>query len=509
MVKLNKILVVAVWVLIGAPLLAQTMTTENGAPVGDDEYSQTAGLNGPILLQDTHLIQKLQKFDRERIPERVVHARGVGAFGEFVSCSDASNLTRASLFAAPGKVTPVFVRFSVVIHPKGSPETLRDVRGFATKFYTDQGNWNLVCNNLPVFFIRDPLKFPDVVHAFKPSPVTNVQDPNRIFDFLSHQPESTFLVTMIFSDLGIPASYRTMDGHSVNAFKFVNSAGRVQYVKFHWKSCQALKTLTSTQAAQKQGEDFNNLTNDLYGALKRDEHPKWDLYVQVLDPQDFDRFTFDPLDDTKVWPGIPERKLGTMTLNKIPDNYFETTEQAAFPVSDLVPGIEPSEDRILQARLFAMQDTAFHRLGTNFQQIPINRPLVPVLNYSQDGQGDQKKREGEVNYQPSISRCTYLANPQDRPVQTPLVGTTQQKRIAKAENFKQAGVFYRSLNKKGRDNLIENLGGALKAVRDEGVRQTMLSFCYKADSDYGRRLTKEVGGNLDDVKKRAALLSDD
>lgn len=494
------------WAFMHSGASTQTMTQENGAPVGNDDTSQTAGPNGPILLQDIHLIQKLQKFDRERIPERVVHAHGIGAFGEFICSEDASNLTRASLFAKPGTVTPVFVRFSAVTHSTGSPETIRDPHGFATKFYTDQGNWNLVCNNLPVFFIRDPMKFPDVVHAFKPSPVTNAQDPNRIFDFISHHPESMFMITLVFSDLGIPASYRMMDGHSVNAYKFVTDTGKVQYVKFHWKSHQGVKSLTSDQASKVQGKDFNNLSTDLYNAIKRREYPRWDLYVQVLDPKDFDRFIFDPLDATKVWPGIPERKLGTLTLNRIPDNFFETTEQAAFPVSDLVPGIEPSEDRILQARLFSMQDTQFHRLGPNFQQIPINRPHVPVLNYNQDGQADQKKRYSEVNYQPSVSKCTYRPNQEYRFVQTSLEGSKQQKRITKDNNFEQAGVFYRSLDKTGQDHLVENLAGALKAVNDSDIKQTMLSYCYKADSNYGCSLTQATGGNLADVKIRAAKL---
>lgn len=493
-------------VLTHSGIGALTMTLENGAPVGDNENSQTAGPHGPILLQDVHLLQKFQKFDRERIPERVVHARGIGAFGEFVSSSNASDITCASLFARAGKVTPVFVRFSVVTHSKASPETLRDPRGFATKFYTDQGNWNLVCNNLPVFFVRDPLKFPDIVHAFKPSPVTNVQDPNRIFDLLSHYPESTFMITLVFSDLGIPASYRMMDGHSVNAYKFVNAKGKACYIKFHWKSLQGIKNLTSDQAQEVQGKDFNNLSNDLYAAIKRCEYPQWDLYVQILDPADLDCFTFDPLDATKIWPGIPERKLGTLTLNRIPHNFFQTTEQAAFPVSELVPGVEPSEDKILQARLFSMQDSQFHRLGANFQQIPINRPHVQVLTYNQDGQGDQGKRQGEVNYEPSIRTCSYKPDASYRALETPLQGTTQQKKITKTNDFEQAGMFYRSLDERGKDHLITNLSAALKVVESREVKQTLLSYCYKADPDYGSRLTSAIKGDITDVKNRANML---
>lgn len=485
----------------------QTMTRDNGAPVGDDQNAQTAGPNGPILLQDYHLIQKLQRFDRERIPERVVHAHGIGAFGEFVSSGDASDITRATAFASPGKTTPVFVRFSTVLLQKGSPETVREPRGFATKFYSDQGNWDLVCNNLPSFFIRDPIKFPDMVHAFKPSPITNVQDINRIFDFLSFAPESTLAVTQLFSDLGIPASYRQMDGNSVTAYKFVNARGEVNYVKFHWKAQEGIKTLSDAEAAKIQARDVNNLSTDLYQAISKGEFPKWDLYVQLLSPKDFDKFDFNPLEATKLWPGIPERKLGTMTLNKIPHNFFQTTEEVAFSVSNLIPGIEPSEDRILQARLFAMPDTQLHRLGTNFNQIPINRPKVPVHNYNQDGQGDQGMRQGD-NYLQSVN-ATLKEDPQSRYVETPLNGTTQQRPILKQANFVQAGAFYRSLDDTGKQHLIDNLAGALKGVSDHTVTLRMLSFFYKADPNYGTGVADKLGFDLAAVKEQAATLSDD
>jgi len=488
---------------------AQTLTRDNGSPVGDNQNSQTAGPEGPTLLQDSQLIEKLQRFDRERIPERVVHARGTGAFGEFVSVGDASDLTRAIPFVAAGKTTPVFVRFSTVIHPKGSPETLRDPHGFATKFYTEQGNWDLVGNNLPVFFIRDAIKFPDMVHSLKPSPITNAQDPNRFFDFFSHEPESTQMLSLVYSDLGIPASYRAMDGNGVHAFKFVNAKGEVRYVKFHWKSQQGIKTLSREEAAKVQAEDFNDLTDDLYGAIKRGEYPKWDLYVQVLDADALNSaFTFDALDPTKVWPGVPERKLGTMTLNKVPDNFFEATEESAFAPSRLIPGIEPSEDRLLQGRMFAYADTQMHRLGPNFQQIPVNRPLAEAANYNQDSYGDQRQRKGDVNYQPSAAGGALAEDAQFRYAQTRLSGTTQQRRIARTNNFEQAGAFYQSLGKKDRDDLIGNLAADLGQVRDPQIKQTMLSYFYKADADYGARLTKAVSGDLADVQLRAARLSD-
>ncbi|KAF3999379.1 catalase [Glaciimonas immobilis] len=501
----------ALWIsslLLACNVNAQTLTHDNGSPVGDNQNSQTAGEHGSTLLQDTQLIEKLQRFDRERIPERVVHARGTGAAGEFVAVDNLSALTSASLFATAGKKTPVFVRFSTVIHPKGSPETLRDPRGFATKFYTDQGNWDLVGNNLPVFFIRDAIKFPDMVHSLKPSPVTNVQDPNRFFDFFSHIPESTNLLTRVYSDLGIPASYRTMDGHGVHAFKMVTSQGDVTYVKFHWKSLQGVKSLTRAEAAKVQGEDFNNLTDDLYAAIKRGDFPKWDLYVQLMKPKDMDKFHFDPLDATKIWPDIPETKIGTMTLNKVPDNFFESTEMAAFAPSRLVPGIEPSEDKMLQGRLFAYADTQLHRLGPNNQRLPINQSLVKIENYNQDGSGDAGKRSGDVNYQPSHQAGSPTDDPRYKSVRTPLTGSTQQTSITKTDNFSQAGNFYRALREQDKTNLIGNLASDLEQVKSPQIKQAMLSYFYKADTDYGTRLTAAVKGNLPDVQQRAIKLID-
>lgn len=268
--------------LIAPPVFAQSvLTRDNGAKVGDNQNSQTAGANGPTLLQDVQLIQKLQRFDRERIPERVVHARGTGVKGEFTATADLSSLTKAKVFSA-GEKTPVFVRFSSVVHGNHSPETLRDPHGFATKFYTSEGNWDLVGNNFPTFFIRDAIKFPDMVHAFKPDPRTNLDDDSRRFDFFSHVPEGTRTLTLLYSNEGTPAGYRFMDGNGVHAYKLVNAQGEVHYVKFHWKTLQGIKNLDPKQVAAVQAKDYSHLTNDLVGAIKKGDFPKWDLYVQVL-----------------------------------------------------------------------------------------------------------------------------------------------------------------------------------------------------------------------------------
>ncbi|NPC69445.1 catalase [Corallococcus exiguus] len=498
--------------LSGAPVLAAgnppPITTDSGAPLGTNQSSKTAGPRGGILLEDFALIEKLARFDRERIPERVVHARGVGAYGSFESYGDFSNLTRASVFAQKGKKTPMFVRFSTVIHPSGSPETLRDPRGFALKFFTDEGNWDLVGNNLPIFFIRDAMKFPDMVHSLKPSPITNRQDPNRFFDFFSHQPESTHMLTQLYTELGIPASYRQMDGNGVHAFKFVNAKGQVKYVKFNWKSQQGVKGLTVEEATKLGGEDFQHATHDLYTNIQAGKFPSWELSVQVLDPKDLDGFTFDPLDATKDWPKdkLPPVKLGRFTLNKMPDNFFEETEQSAFSPGVMPPGIEPSEDRLLQGRLFSYADTQRYRLGANYLSLPVNRARAAVENNSQAGAMNSGNTKSDVNYEPSITRET-----QDTPSalfsNAPLTGTTQQRPIAKTDNFAQAGAFWTALDAVGKERLIQNLAGDLGQVRDAKVKARMVGHFYAANTDYGTRLAKAVNVKLDDAKATIAPLA--
>jgi catalase len=486
---------------------AADMTRDNGSPVGDNENSQTAGPSGPVLLQDSHLVEKLQRFDRERIPERVVHARGTGIFGEFVPTADLSSLTTAQVFA-PGTKTPVFVRFSTVMGYRGSPEQARDPRGFAIKFYTQQGNWDMVGINHPVFFIRDAIKFPDFVHANKPSAVTGVQDPNLAFDFFAHTPEATNMLTRLYSPVGMPDSYRRMDGYGVHAFKFVNAKGDVNYVKFHWKSRQGLQGMRPQDVARSIGADWNVMTNDLYNAVKARDYPQWDLYVQVLAPQDLAKFDFDALDDTKVWPStIPEQKVGTMTLNRIPGNYFEATEQSAFAPSRLVPGIEPSEDRMFQGRTFAYADTQTYRLGANYNQLPVNRPAVAVNNFNQDGAMNAGDRQGEVNYEPST--INELSQQEKyKYMQTPLMGTTQQVAISKTLDFRQAGEYYRSLSEADKADLVTALSTDLNGVKNEANKYTMLSYFYKADADYGSRLARASHADAARVQSAAARLGD-
>jgi len=477
------------------------VTEDGGQPVGNNQNSRTAGQDGPVLLDNFHLIQKLARFDRERIPERVVHARGVAAHGEFVSYGDFSKLTKAGLFSAKDKKTKVFVRFSTVIHPQGSPESLRDPRGFAVKFYTEEGNWDLVGNNLPVFFIRDAMKFPDMVHSLKPSPVTNQQDPNRFFDFFSHIPESTHMLTFVYSDRGTPATLRQMDGFGVHAFKWINAQGEVTYVKFHWKSAQGIKNHTAKEAAEATAVNHSNHSADLYNEIAKGNFPSWELTVQVIPYADKDKFDFDILDATKVWPDVPEIPIGKMTLNRLPDNFFQSTEQSAFSPGMIVPGIEPSEDRLLQGRLFSYADTQRHRIGANYLMLPINRPLVPVQNGNQDGALNFEHTKGDVNYEPSVTRGGRSDQPEKEYSKQPLGSQVEQRPIAKTQDFKQAGELYRSLSDSEKANLISNLAGDLGKVANVEVKTKVVSHFFQADEDYGTRLANVVGVPLEAVKK--------
>ena len=483
-------------------------TTDSGAPVSDNQNSITAGEWGGVLLEDFRLIEKLARFDRERIPERVVHARGTGAEGNFVvTNNEIAKYTAASLFSDIGEETPVFVRFSTVVHPKGSPEGLRDPRGFAIKFYTDEGNWDLVGNNLPVFFIRDAIKFPDMVHSLKPSPVTNQQDPNRFFDFFSHVPESTHMITQVYTDLGTPAGYQFMDGNSVHALRLVNAAGESVFAKFRWTTDQGVKTLSAKQAGAKP---FNYATQSLYEDLEAGKAPSWTLKAIILKPENIDNLAFNPFDPTKDWPDAGDAnfetiEIGKMTLNKVPDNFFESTEQSAFAPSVMVPGIQPSPDRLLQGRLFSYADTQRYRVGTNYQALPVNRPLVDVRSGSQDGQLNASGRSGDVNYQPSrragndgayTDGSTAVEGAYD------VSGLAQRAAISKKAPFAQAGAFYKSLSRAEQRALISNLAGDLGKVESDEIREIMVSHFYQADADYGRRLAREVNVDINRVIAR-------
>ena len=506
----TKIIIATALLTTSAAALAQekpVMRQDAGAPVSDNQNSRTAGEFGGVLLEDFHLIEKLARFDRERIPERVVHARGVGAHGEFVSDGTLEKYTYAGVFDQSEK-TPVFVRFSTVIHPSGSPEALRDPRGFATKFYTKEGNWDLVGNNLPVFFIRDAIKFPDMVHSLKPSPVTNKQDPNRFFDFFSHIPESTHMLTQVYTDLGTPKSLREMDGFGVHALRLINDDGDVVFAKFQWKSRQGVKTMNAQEASKAH---FNYATDDLYQNIGAGNFPVWDLFVKILKPEDIEKLDYNPFDATKDWYDMPDFKVGTMTLNRMPDNFFESTEQAAFSPGVMIPGIETSPDRLLQGRLFSYADTQRYRVGVNYQSLDINKPMVEVTNGSQNGSGSDSGRKGEVNYQPSRmgDAADYREAKPMPSANYALDGIAEKAAIKKKAPFAQAGIFYSRLSAEQKANLISNLSGDLGQVRDPMIKKIMVSHFYAADADYGTRLAKAVNVDVAEVQKLAAKMQNE
>lgn len=488
----------------------KTLTTNAGAPVSNNQDSLTAGEDGPVLLQDLHLIDKLQSFDRERIPERVVHARGVGAYGVFVSYGDQSQYTKAQFLNQKDKETRVFVRFSTVMPATGSPEQgTRDPRGFATKFYTEQGNYDIVGINQPVFFIRDAIKFPDFVHAMKASPVTNRQDPTRQWDFLSLEKESTNMMTYMYLDSGTPQNYRQMDGYGIHAFRWVNAQGKVVFVKYKWTSMQGYLNTNPRTVAAELVKDPQGATDDLYREVGKGNFPAWELSVQIATPEQLSKLDFDPFDDTKIWPEsiLPGTKIGKMTLNKMPDNYFAETEESAFAPGNLIPGIEPSPDRMLQGRLFSYLDTQRYRIGANFQQLPVNRPVSQVNSYNQAGAMDTRQSHGEYNYQPNRAPETMKEDPTFEASKVQIVGTTTvHQPIRIKDEYRQAGDLYRSVSKQDQDDLITNLVGDLSQVTNPDIVLEMVSHFYKADQDYGTRLVKELHLDLQTVQARAAKL---
>jgi catalase len=362
-------------------------TTDAGIQAASDEHSLTVGPNGPILLQDHYLIQKMAQFNRERVPERVVHAKGGGAHGFFEVTADVSQYTKAAFLNKVGKRTPVFIRFSTVAGELGSADTARDPRGFAMKFYTEEGNYDLVGNNTPVFFIRDPQKFSDFIHSQKRHPVTNTRDNNMQWDFWTLSPESAHQVTILFSDRGTPKTWRNMNGYSSHTFMWVNAAGDKFWVKYHFKTDQGIATFTNAEAAAMASEDPDHHIRDLYKAIERGDFPSWTLEMQIMPFADAEGYHYNPFDLTKIWPhaDYPPIKIGRMVLNRNPQNYFAEVEQAAFEPANMVPGIGPSPDKMLLGRLFSYPDTHRYRIGTNYLQLPINQPQAPVHSYNKDG----------------------------------------------------------------------------------------------------------------------------
>jgi catalase len=479
----------------------QTLTTRQGHPVTNNQNLRTVGDRGPATLENYHFLEKISHFDRERVPERVVHARGTGAHGVFeaygtVGEEPIARYTRAKLFDTAGKQTPVFVRFSSVIHGGHSPETLRDPRGFAVKFYTEDGNWDLVGNNLKVFFIRDAMKFPDLVHAFKPDPVTNRQSGHRIFDFISNTQEALHMISFLFSPWGIPANYRQMQGSGVNTYKWVNQAGEAHLVKYHWEPLQGVKNLTQNEAKAIQAENFNHATQDLYDHIAAGQFPEWELRVQLMPDGYHEELSFDPLDDTKLWPEeqFPHLLVGKMTLNRNPENYFAEVEQVAFGTGVLVDGLEFSDDKMLQGRTFSYSDTQRYRVGANYLQLPINAPKKHVATNQRDGQmayhvDAAPGQNLHVNYEPSNLNGLLEASPAGAEHTPHYEARLVRQTLARTNDFEQPGDRYRQHTDVEKNDLIANLVDALTGAAPI-VQQKMVDLFAQCDTDWGRRVAQ-------------------
>lgn len=474
------------------------LTTESGAPVTDNQNSQSAGPTGPVLLQDQHLVEKLARFNRERIPERVVHARGSGAYGAFEVTADVTPYTRAKFLSEIGKKTELFIRFSTVAGSRGAPDAVRDPRGFAVKLYTDDGNYDLVGNNTPIFFIRDPLKFPDFIHSQKYDPYTNQQEPDNVWDFFSLSPEATHQFTILFSDRGIPAGHRFMNGYGSHTFQWVNAAGDAVWVKYHWKTDQGIRFLTNEEAAEVAGANPEHHNRDLHDAIDRGEYPSWTLQVQIMPVAEAESYRFNPFDLTKVWPhaDYPPIEIGRMTLTRNPDNYFAHVEQAAFDPGHLVPGIGPSPDKMLQARLIAYGDAHRYRLGVNHTQLPVNCPhATKAQNYGRDGFMRFDENNGRAkNYEPNSFNGPVQTN---EPLYAPLevhglTGAHPWVLHPEDNDFVQAGNLFRLMDEDERERLVQNIAGSLSQVSKEDIVVRSVANFAAADPEYGSRVAEAV-----------------
>ncbi|KJR69554.1 catalase KatA [Bacillus sp. NEAU-CP5] len=471
------------------------LTTSWGAPVGDNQNSMTAGDRGPALIQDVHLLEKLAHFNRERVPERVVHAKGAGAHGYFEVTNDVTKYTKAAFLSEVGKRTPLFIRFSTVAGELGSSDTVRDPRGFAVKFYTEEGNYDIVGNNTPVFFIRDAIKFPDFIHTQKRDPRTHLKNPTAVWDFWSLSPESLHQVTILMSDRGIPATLRHMHGFGSHTFKWTNDKGEGVWIKYHFKTEQGVKNLDVNTAAKIAGENPDYHTEDLFNAIENGDFPAWKLYVQIMPLEDANTYRFDPFDVTKVWSqkDYPLIEVGRMVLNRNPENYFAEVEQATFSPGTLVPGVDVSPDKMLQGRLFAYHDAHRYRVGANHQALPINRSRNEVKNYQRDGQMRFDDNGGRSVYYEPNSFGGPTESPEDKQAAYPVSGFADSVSYNHHDHYTQAGDLYRLMSEEERARLVANIVSAMKPVEKEEIKLRQIGHFYKADPEYGRRVAEGLG----------------
>ncbi|WP_250446505.1 catalase [Actinotalea sp. C106] len=495
------------------------LTTRQGHPVHDNQNQRTVGARGPATLENYQFLEKISHFDRERVPERVVHARGAVAFGYFEATGQwgdepIAKYTRAKLFAEAGKRTDLAIRFSTVIGGRDSSEAARDPRGFAIKFYTEDGNWDLVGNNLGVFFIRDAIKFPDVIHSLKPDPVTFRQEPARIFDFMSQTPESMHMLVNLFSPRGIPANYRTQQGFGVNTYKWVNAEGVTHLVKYHWIPTAGVESLTEADAAVIQGGDLGHASKDLYESIERGEYPEWELRVQLMSDDEHPELDFDPLDDTKVWPEneFPPKTVGKMVLNRNVSNFFAENEQLSFGTGVLVDGLDFSDDKMLVGRTFSYSDTQRYRVGPNYLQLPVNQAKnADVRTNQRDGQMtyhvDGAGENPHVNYEPSITGGLREADYPTKDEQGPdLVGRLTRARLPRTNDYTQAGQRYQLMEQWEKDDLVGNLVTLISEAIPE-VQQRMVWHFLLCDDELGARVGEGLSITADDVRDLPPLAS--
>jgi catalase len=476
------------------------MTSAAGAPVGDNQNSLTAGPRGPMLLQDVWFLEKLAHFDREVIPERRVHAKGSGAYGKLTITQDITRYSKAGIFAQVGKETPLFIRFSTVAGERGAADAERDVRGFSIKFYTDEGNWDLVGNNTPVFFIRDPLKFPDFIHTQKRDPATNMRNPDAAWDFWSLHPESLHQVTIVMSDRGLPRNFREMHGFGSHTFSLVNARNERFWVKFHFKSMQGITHYTDAEAAEVVGRDRESAQRDLYQSIDTGNFPRWRMCIQVMPEQEALAYRINPFDLTKVWPhrDYPLIEVGIVELNRNPANYFAEVEQVAMNPANVVPGIGFSPDKMLQGRLFSYGDTQRYRLGINHGQIPVNAPRCPFHSVHRDGaMRVDGNRGGEANYQPN----SFGGPADDRRFNEPplaLAGAADRFDHRLDEDYySQAGDLFRLMTRDQQQRLFGNIGRALGAVTRRDIKIRQIRHFHLADPAYGKGVAEALGIDLE------------
>ena len=474
---------------------SRTITTSSGAPVADNQNSLTAGPFGPVLMQDVHLLEKLAHQNRERIPERTVHAKGSAAYGTLTVTNDVTKYTCAAALSKVGKKTDAFLRFSTVAGERGAADAERDVRGFALRFYSEQGNWDVVGNNTPVFFIRDPLKFPDFIHTQKRHPRSNLRSPTAMWDFWSLSPESLHQVTILMSDRGLPQSFRHIDGFGSHTYSLINAAGERHWVKFHFKTMQGIKNWTNAEAAERIANDRETHQRDLYEAIERRDFPKWRFSVQIMPEGDVGKRWYNPFDLTKVWPhkDYPLIEVGILELNRNPENYFAEVEQAALSPANVVPGVGHSPDKVLQARVFSYADAHRYRVGVNAEQLPVNRPRCPVHHYHADG---SMRLAGNAN-----PDAYYEPNSFGGPVQDPSVKEPAIKIVGDADrynhrdgndDYRQAGDLFRLLSAAQKERLFDNIKAAMYGVPAEIVKRQVLHF-YRADPAYGVGIATRMG----------------